>query len=63
MAAFRFKQFSVEQEQVAMKVGTDGVLLGAWTNCADAPRNPKRARSPGIHQYWLRVFLVMGAEG
>lgn len=28
-----------------------------------APRNPKRARSPGIHQYWLRVFLVMGAEG
>ena len=38
MTAFRFKQFSVEQEQVAMKVGTDGVLLGAWTNCADANR-------------------------
>ena len=28
-----------------------------------APRNCKRARSPGIHQHWLRVFLVMGAEG
>lgn len=27
---FRFKQFSVEQSDVAMKVGTDGVLLGAW---------------------------------
>ena len=27
---FRFKQFSVEQELCAMKVGTDGVLLGAW---------------------------------
>ena len=27
---FRFKQFSVRQEVSAMKVGTDGVLLGAW---------------------------------
>lgn len=27
---FRFKQFSLEQDQCAMKVGTDGVLLGAW---------------------------------
>lgn len=30
MSVFRFKQFSVEQSDVAMKVGTDGVLLGAW---------------------------------
>lgn len=28
---FRFKQFDIYQEQTAMKVGTDGVLLGAWT--------------------------------
>ena len=27
---FRFKQFTIEQESCAMKVGTDGVLLGAW---------------------------------
>ncbi|MGB6035179.1 MAG: methyltransferase [Cryomorphaceae bacterium] len=27
---FRFKQFTVEQERCPMKVGTDGVLLGAW---------------------------------
>lgn len=27
---FDFKQFSIKQEQTAMKVGTDGVLLGAW---------------------------------
>ena len=27
---FRFKQFTVRQADCAMKVGTDGVLLGAW---------------------------------
>ena len=27
---FRFKQFTIHQEQCAMKVGTDGTLLGAW---------------------------------
>ncbi len=27
---FRFKRFTVEQELCAMKVGMDGVLLGAW---------------------------------
>lgn len=29
--SFKFKQFEVHQAQCAMKVGTDGVLLGAWT--------------------------------
>lgn len=29
---FRFKQFSVNHQHCAMKVGTDGVLLGAWVN-------------------------------
>lgn len=35
---FRFKQFDVYHEQTAMKVGTDGVLLGAWTKVGEAER-------------------------
>jgi len=33
---FHFKEFSIEQDRCAMKIGTDGVLLGAWTNIDDS---------------------------
>jgi tRNA1Val (adenine37-N6)-methyltransferase len=34
---FRFKQFQVDQSRSAMKIGTDGVLLGAWTPLKKQP--------------------------
>lgn len=33
---FRFRQFAVAQDRCAMKVGTDGVLLGAWASTGTA---------------------------
>lgn len=38
MGDFRFKRFSVRQERTAMKVNTDGVLLGAWMQVLPADR-------------------------
>ena len=36
---FNFKQFHVNQDRCAMKIGTDGVLLGAWTPLINNPYN------------------------
>ncbi|MFH0865710.1 MAG: methyltransferase [Bacteroidota bacterium] len=33
---FRFKQFSIDDSNCAMKIGTDGCLLGAWADVENA---------------------------
>ena len=37
MPKFQFKQFAIEQDRCAMKIGTDGVLLGAWAPIDNHP--------------------------
>jgi len=34
---FHFKQFKVAQDRCAMKIGTDGILLGAWASLQQKP--------------------------
>jgi tRNA1Val (adenine37-N6)-methyltransferase len=37
MTAFKFKKFKIEQDRCAMKIGTDGVLLGSWASLNHNP--------------------------
>ncbi|CAM4291648.1 tRNA1(Val) (adenine(37)-N6)-methyltransferase [Zobellia roscoffensis] len=39
MKPFKFKQFQIDQDRCAMKVGTDGVLLGAWASIDNNPES------------------------
>ncbi len=39
MKPFKFKEFTIYQDQCAMKIGTDGVLLGAWTSLDRQPES------------------------
>jgi tRNA1Val (adenine37-N6)-methyltransferase len=38
MSLFKFKEFSIAQDRCAQKIGTDGVLLGAWASSHQEPR-------------------------
>jgi tRNA1Val (adenine37-N6)-methyltransferase len=52
---FQFKQFSVNQDKCAMKVGTDGVLLGAW---CPVENNPKTILDIGTGTGIIALMLV-----
>lgn len=39
MKPFKFKQFTINQDRCAMKIGTDSVLLGAWTSLDAYPNS------------------------
>ena len=52
---FTFKQFEINHEACAMKVGTDGVLLGAWCECGSAQRIADIGTGTGL-------IALMGAQ-
>lgn len=55
MQPFQFKQFSIQQDKTAMKVGTDGVLLGAW---APIDNNPKSILDIGTGTGLIALMLA-----
>lgn len=55
---FHFKQFSVRHDHATMKVGTDGVLLGAWTN----PSNAKYILDIGTGSGIIALMLAQRTE-
>ena len=55
---FRFKQFYVRHDRCAMKVGTDGVLLGAW-----APATGDRILDVGTGSGLIARMLMQRCEG
>jgi len=56
---FRFKQFAVRQDGAAMKVGTDGVLLGAW---APLGGNPQAILDIGAGTGLIALMLAQRSE-
>ncbi|MBQ5614040.1 MAG: tRNA1(Val) (adenine(37)-N6)-methyltransferase [Tidjanibacter sp.] len=59
MEKFTFKQFSVEQSGAAMKVGTDGVLLGAWVGLSS---DTKRVLDVGTGTGLLALMVAQRAS-
>lgn len=51
---FSFKQFSLNQDRTAMKIGTDGVLLGAWAD----HENPKSILDIGTGTGLIALMLA-----
>jgi tRNA1Val (adenine37-N6)-methyltransferase len=56
---FKFKQFTIWQEHCAMKVGTDGVLLGAWTDTKGAGRILDIGTGSGL----IALMLAQRSDG
>ncbi len=55
---FRFKQFTVYHDRCAMKVGTDGCLLGAWTPLPSSTTNPIHVLDVGTGSGLIALMLA-----
>ena len=56
---FQFKQFRIGQERCAMKVGTDGTLLGSWAALPALPAENRRPRVLDIGTGTGLIALMM----
>ncbi|MGL5036519.1 MAG: tRNA1(Val) (adenine(37)-N6)-methyltransferase [Aeromonas sp.] len=55
---FTFKQFHINHDRCAMKVGTDGILLGAWTPIV----NPSRVLDIGCGSGLIALMLAQRSQ-
>jgi len=58
--SFRFKQFYIEDSKCAMKVGTDGVLIGCWAETPPRPSPQGRETAQGRE---IRILDVGTGSG
>jgi tRNA1Val (adenine37-N6)-methyltransferase len=55
---FRFKQFTVWHDRCAMKVGTDGVLLGAWCPLPSRELSHARVLDIGVGSGLIALMMA-----
>ena len=61
---FKFQKFVVEHSKCAMKVGTDGVLLGAWVDVNDKKKVlDNRSYNSDSNSYkWINKLFYIKAS-
>jgi len=60
---FSFKQFHVSHADCAMKVGTDGILLGGWADVKTTSSMPLRVLDIGTGSGLISLMLAQRCEG
>lgn len=60
---FSFKQFHVSHADCAMKVGTDGILLGGWANVNTVSPEPLKVLDIGTGSGLISLMLAQRCQG